>query len=178
MTIGFKATGDAIIAVGERSGHIGQSIWLREIHGREEGPPPPVDLKAEKRTGDFDRAMIGRGLVNAVHDVSDGGLAVTLAEMALASGIGAMVDQAQPFGIAGSFFGEDQGLYLVTVPDEALTEFLTAASEVDVPADPIGRTIKDRLIFELDEGDWCVSIDDLRTAHEGFFPNLMGPAAN
>ncbi|WP_066662383.1 MULTISPECIES: phosphoribosylformylglycinamidine synthase subunit PurL [unclassified Sphingomonas] len=174
MTIGFKATGDAIIAVGERMGHLGQSIWLREIHGREEGPPPPVDLKAEKRTGDFIRDMITRGLVNAVHDVSDGGVAVTLAEMALASGIGATIDQAQPFGIAGSFFGEDQGLYIVTVPDEALTEFLSAAAAADVPADPMGRTIKDRLIFELDEGDWCVTIDDLRTAHEGFFPALMG----
>ncbi|MBA4761210.1 phosphoribosylformylglycinamidine synthase subunit PurL [Sphingomonas sp.] len=174
MTIAFKATGDAIIAVGERMGHLGQSIWLREIHGREEGPPPPVDLKAEKRTGDFVRDMITRGLVNAVHDVSDGGVAVTLAEMALASGIGAHIDQAQPFGIAGSFFGEDQGLYIVTVPDEALTEFLTAAAEADVPADPMGRTIRDRIIFELDEGDWCVTIADLRTAHEGFFPALMG----
>lgn len=174
MTIGFKATGDAIIAVGERMGHLGQSIWLREIHGREEGPPPPVDLKAERRTGDFVRDMITRGLVNAVHDVSDGGVAVTLAEMALASGIGATIDQAQPFGVAGSFFGEDQGLYIVTVPDEALTEFLTAAAAADVPADPMGRTIKDRLIFELDEGDWCVTIDDLRSAHEGFFPALMG----
>lgn len=173
MTIGFKATGDAIIAVGERMGHLGQSIWLREIHGREEGPPPPVDLKAEKRTGDFVRDMITRGLVNAVHDVSDGGVAVTLAEMALASGIGATIDQAQPFGVAGSFFGEDQGLYIVTVPDEALTEFLTAAAAADVPADPMGRTIKDRLIFELDEGDWCVTIDALRAAHEGFFPALM-----
>ncbi|PKP90284.1 MAG: phosphoribosylformylglycinamidine synthase subunit PurL [Alphaproteobacteria bacterium HGW-Alphaproteobacteria-16] len=176
MTIGFKATGDAIIAVGERMGHLGQSIWLREIHGREEGPPPPVDLRAEKRTGDFIRDMITRGLVNAVHDVSDGGVAVTLAEMALASGIGATIDQAQPFGIAGSFFGEDQGLYIVTVPDEALTEFLTAASQADVPADPMGRTIRDRLIFELDEGDWCVTLDTLRAAHEGFFPKLMGTA--
>jgi len=174
MTIAFKATGDAIIAVGERMGHLGQSIWLREIHGREEGPPPPVDLKAEKRTGDFVRDMITRGLVNAVHDVSDGGVAVTLAEMALASGIGAHIDQAQPFGVAGSFFGEDQGLYIVTVPDEALTEFLSAAAAADVPADPMGRTIRDRLIFELDEGDWSVKIDDLRTAHEGFFPALMG----
>jgi len=173
MTIDFKETGDAIIAVGERMGHLGQSIWLREIHGREEGPPPPVDLKAEKRTGDFVRDMITRGLVNAVHDVSDGGVAVTLAEMALASGIGATIDQAQPFGIAGSFFGEDQGLYIVTVPDEALTEFLSAAAAADVPADPMGRTIRDRLIFELDEGDWCVTIDDLRKAHEGFFPALM-----
>jgi phosphoribosylformylglycinamidine synthase len=173
-TIGFKSTGDAILAVGERCGHLGQSIWLREVHGREDGPPPPVDLKAERRTGDFIRSAIERGLISACHDVSDGGMAVALAEMALASGIGAMINEAQPFGVAGSFFGEDQGLYLVTVPDEGLAEFLADAAAADVPADPIGRTIKDRLIFELDEGDWCVSIADLRAAHEGFFPALMG----
>jgi phosphoribosylformylglycinamidine synthase len=177
VTIAFKRTGDAIFAVGERMGHLGQSLWLREVHGREEGPPPPVDLRAERRTGDFVRAMIGRGLLNAVHDVSDGGLAVALAEMALAGGVGAMIDQAQPFGVAGSLFGEDQGLYLVTVPDEALTEFLACAAENDVPADPIGRTIRDRIIFELDEGDWCVTLADLRAAHEGFFPALMGEDA-
>jgi phosphoribosylformylglycinamidine synthase len=173
-TIAFKGTGDAIIAIGERGGHIGQSIWLREVHGREDGPPPPVDLRAERRTGEFVRSAIERGLISACHDVSDGGMAVALAEMALASGIGAIVDQAQPFGLAGSFFGEDQGLYLVTVPDEALAEFLTDASAADVPADPLGRTIKDRLIFELDEGDWAIPLSDLRAAHEGFFPALMG----
>ncbi|MGN6820732.1 MAG: phosphoribosylformylglycinamidine synthase subunit PurL [Sphingomonas sp.] len=173
-TIAFKRTGDAILAVGERGGHLGQSIWLREVHGREDGPPPPVDLKAERRTGEFVRSAIERGLISACHDVADGGLAVALAEMALAGGIGAMINEAQPFGVAGSFFGEDQGLYVVTVPDEALAEFLADAAAADVPADPIGRTIKDRLIFELDEGDWCVSLADLRAAHEGFFPQLMG----
>ncbi len=174
VTIAFKNTGDAIIAVGERGGHLGQSVWLREIHGREEGPPPPVDLRAERRTGDFVRACIAKGAISACHDVSDGGLAVALAEMALASGIGAIINEAQPFGVAESFFGEDQGLYLVTVPDDHLAEFLADAAAADVPADPIGRTIKDRLIFELDEGDWCVSLADLRAAHEGFFPALMG----
>ena len=174
VTIAFKGTGDAILAVGERSGHLGQSIWLREIHGREEGSSPPVDLRAERRTGDFVRAAIAKGAISACHDVSDGGMAVALAEMALASGIGAMINEAQPFGVAESFFGEDQGLYLVTVPDERLAEFLADAAAADVPADPIGRTIKDRLIFELDDGDWCVTLADLRAAHEGFFPALMG----
>jgi phosphoribosylformylglycinamidine synthase len=177
VTIGFKGTGDVIIALGERGGHLGQSIWLREVHGREEGPPPPVDLRAERRTGDFLRAQIERGNITACHDVSDGGMAVTIAEMALASNIGAMINEAQPFGVAGSFFGEDQGLYVVTVKDEALADFLSHASESDVPADPIGRTIRDRLVFELDEGDFCLTIAELREAHEGFFPKLMGEDA-
>ena len=173
-TIAFKGTGDIILAVGERAGHLGQSLWLRELHGREEGPPPEVDLMAERRTGGFIRAAIAAGAVSACHDVSDGGLAVAIAEMALAANIGAIVDQPQPFGIAGSLFGEDQGLYVVTVKDEALADFLVAADRAGVPADPIGRTIAHRIIFELDEGDFCVDLDTLRTGHEGFFPALMG----
>lgn len=176
-TIGFKGTGDTVIAVGERAGELGQSIWLREIHGREDGPPPAVDLAAERRTGDFIRAQIASGAITACHDVSDGGLAVALAEMALASNIGVLVNEPQPFGVAGSLFGEDQGLYVVTVCDSCLADFMVAAHKANVPADPLGRTIKDRIIFELDEGDWTVSLADLRAAHEGFFPRLMGADA-
>ncbi len=172
-TIAFKRTGDIVLAVGERGGHLGQSLWLRECHGREDGPPPPVDLTAERRTGDFIRASIRQGWITACHDVADGGVAVALAEMALAGDIGVMVNEEQPFGIAGSFFGEDQGLYLVTVCDTCLADFLAAAHAADVPIDPLGRTIKSRIIFELPEGDFAVALDDLRRAHEGFFPALM-----
>ncbi|WP_420140521.1 phosphoribosylformylglycinamidine synthase subunit PurL [Sphingomonas sp.] len=176
-TIAFKGIGDTVIAVGERMGHLGQSLWLRELHGREEGPPPPVDLKAERRTGDFIRAQIEKGAITACHDVADGGLAVALAEMALASNIGVLVNEPQPFGLAGSFFGEDQGLYIVTVCDSCLADFMVAAHAADVPADPLGRTIANRVILECEEGDYCVTLDALRDAHEGFFPKLMGADA-
>ena len=177
MTIGFKGVGDIILCVGERSGHLGQSVWLREIHGREEGPPPPVDLAAERRTGDFIRSAIEHGHVSACHDVSDGGIAVALAEMALASGIGAMIDKPQPFPCARAFFGEDQGLYVVTVPDGALIEFLNTAHLAGVNVEPLGRTIKGRLIFERPDRDCVVSLDDLRESHQGFFLKLMGADA-
>jgi phosphoribosylformylglycinamidine synthase len=177
MTIGFKGVGDIILCVGERSGHLGQSVWLREIHGREEGPPPPVDLAAERRTGDFIRSAIEHGHVSACHDVSDGGIAVALAEMALASGIGAMIDKPQPFPCARAFFGEDQGVYVVTVPDRALIEFLNTAHLAGVNVEPLGRTIKGRLIFERPDRDCVVSLDDLRESHQGFFPRLMGADA-
>ncbi|WP_174273204.1 phosphoribosylformylglycinamidine synthase subunit PurL [Sphingomonas bacterium] len=179
-TIAFKGIGDTVLAIGERSGHLGQSLWLRERHGlegRDAGPPPPVDLRAERRTGDFIRDQIASGAITACHDVSDGGMAVTLAEMALAADIGVLVTEPQPFGIAGSLFGEDQGLYVVTVCDTCLADFMIAAHAADVPADPLGRTIARRIIFELDEGDWSVTLDALREAHEGFFPKLMDKAA-
>ena len=177
MTIAFKERGDIILAIGTRTGHLGQSLWLREVHSREEGPPPPVDLAAERRTGDFVRAQIQAGHVTACHDVSDGGLAVTLAEMALAGDIGAMIDRPQPFGCARAFFGEDQGVYVLTVHDHALIEFLHAAHAAGVEAEPLGRTGGSRLIFERAHADYAVSLATLREAHEAFFPKLMGTDA-
>jgi phosphoribosylformylglycinamidine synthase II len=175
-TIAFKEVGDIIFLVGERSGAIGQSVWLREIHGiegREAGPPPPVDLAVERRTGDFIREAIKCGAITACHDVSDGGVAVAVAEMALASNIGAILDQPLAGTAAQTYFAEDQGLYVVTVRDAALVEMLSHAEAAGVSVARIGRTIANRIIFELPESDHTVALADLRTAHEGFFPNLM-----
>ncbi len=94
MTLAFKAEGEAILVIGETTGWLGQSIYLRDICGRDDGAPPPVDLGAERRHGDFVRDLIRDGLVTAAHDISDGGLLVALAEMAMASGIGAVLDGA------------------------------------------------------------------------------------
>ncbi|CAA9543043.1 MAG: Phosphoribosylformylglycinamidine synthase, synthetase subunit [uncultured Sphingosinicella sp.] len=173
-TIAFKGVGDIIVLVGERRGQLGQSLWLRELHGREDGPPPSADLEAERRASDYVRANIGSGCLTAVHDVSDGGVAVAVAEMALAGNIGALLQPVQPFGIAGSFFAEDQGLYVATVADSSLLDFLSDAMIAGVAVEPIGRTIASRLIFELKEGDFVLPLTDLRRAHEAFFPRLMG----
>ena len=113
MDLAFKAVGDIIWLIGSAGSHLGQSLWLRECHGREDGPPPVVDLAAERAAGDKVAALIAAGTVNAVHDLSDGGLAVAVAEMAMASGLGAVVEVALD---AASAFGEDQGRYLVTAP--------------------------------------------------------------
>ncbi|HEU0066629.1 MAG TPA: AIR synthase-related protein, partial [Sphingomonas sp.] len=165
--------GDIILVVGTRGGHLGQSLWLRDVHGREEGPPPPVDLTAERAAGDLIRAGIAAGQLTAVHDVADGGVAVTIAEMALAGNIGAMIDRKQPFDCARSFFAEDQGLYIVTIDDHAMLDFLTAAHNAGVDVEPMGRTGGKRLIFERPDRDDVVTLDALRTVHEGFFPKLM-----
>ena len=173
-TIAFKGVGDIIVLIGTRTGRLGQSLWLRELHGREDGPPPAVDLAAERRVGEYVRARIASGCLTAVHDVSDGGVAVALAEMALAGGLGALLYPVEPFGVAGSFFAEDQSLYVATVADDHLLAFLAGATAAGIEVEPIGRTIASRLIFELKAGDHVVSLADLRAAHEGFFPALMG----
>jgi phosphoribosylformylglycinamidine synthase len=151
VTIGFKAEGEGVWLIGGHGNHLGQSIWLREIAGREEGLPPPVDLAAERATGEQVRALIQAGTVTAVHDVSDGGLLVTLAEMALAGGMGAVVD---PLTLPQAF-GEDQGRYVVT-----------AAAGVSIDgAVRIGTTGGAALAG--------VEVDALQAANSGFFPALM-----
>ncbi|QAY77752.1 phosphoribosylformylglycinamidine synthase subunit PurL [Sphingosinicella sp. BN140058] len=170
-TIAFKGEGQPIYLIGETRGHLGQSLWLREIAGREDGPPPPVDLAVERRNGDFVRAQIGAGALTAVHDLSDGGLLVALAEMALAGGVGAMLD-ADLFGTDphAMLFGEDQGRYLVTTADgEALQH---AAHEAGVPITFAGTTGGDALVGE--DGGLDVKLTQLRESNEAFFPQLMG----
>jgi phosphoribosylformylglycinamidine synthase len=151
-TVAFKNEGDAIWLVGGEGTHLGQSIWLREIAGREAGDAPKVDLAVERANGDAVRALVVAGTVNAVHDISDGGLIVTVAEMALAGKIGATLDVALT---TASAFGEDQSRYVVTAP--AGVEIAGAVKIGTVGGDSVAG----------------VSIDALRTAHEGFFPALM-----
>jgi len=175
-TIAFKGTGDIILLIGERKGDLGQSLWLRECHGiegREAGPPPRVDLASERLTGDFVREAIHCGAITACHDVSDGGVLVAVAEMALAGNIGAMLDQPLHGTPAQSYFAEDQGLYVVTVRDAALMELLSHAEAKGVEVSRLGRTVANRLIVELPDSDHAIALSDLREAHEGFFPKLM-----
>jgi phosphoribosylformylglycinamidine synthase len=174
-TIGFKAEGEQLILIGHSDSHVGQSLWLEVIHGRREGTPPAVDLAAEKRAGECIRRLIVEGLVTAVHDCSDGGAAVTAAEMALAGNIGmTMTVVAQIPNPGAILFGEDQGRYVVTTRDP--DRVLALANEAQLFAVPIGTTGGNALVFDLVDrgGTQSVSLEVLRAAHEGFFPNLMG----
>jgi phosphoribosylformylglycinamidine synthase len=174
-TIGFKAEGEQLILIGHSDSHVGQSLWLEVIHGRREGTPAPVDLAAEKRAGECIRRLIVEGLVTAVHDCSDGGAAVTAAEMALAGNIGmTMTVVAQIPNPGAILFGEDQGRYVVTTRDP--DRVLALANEAQLFAVPIGTTGGNALVFDLVDrgGTQSVSLEVLRAAHEGFFPNLMG----
>ena len=163
------APGLDLVLVGEGRGWLGQSLWLREIAGREEGAPPPVDLPAERRIGDFVRAQILGGAVAACHDCADGGLLVTLAEMAMATGVGAVLE-APPAGLAphGWWFGEDQGRYVLAVADGA--GLLAAAAAAGVPARRLGRSGGGDLVL-ADASS--ISVGSLAAAHEATLPALM-----
>jgi len=177
-TIAFKAVDEAIFLVGRGTGHLGQSLWLREIRGldgQDAGPPPPVDLAAERANGAFVRALIRDGIATAVHDCADGGVAVALAEMALAGGMGAQVVVATEAGEPTALlFGEDQARYIITTADPGA--LAARAEAAGVSAKAIGTTGGEALRFDI-KADARLAIAPLaalRGAHEGFFPALMG----
>src|SRR5204862_1869908 len=105
--------GDVLVLIGDSHGELGASLYLREVLGREDGAPPPVDLACERRNGDFVRGLIQAGEATQVHDLSDGGLAVAAAEMALASDIGVTLTATSHGHAHPYLFGEDQARYLV-----------------------------------------------------------------
>jgi phosphoribosylformylglycinamidine synthase len=156
MDLAFKAAGDVVWLIGSAGSHLDQSLWLRECHGREDGPPPVVDLAAERAAGDTVAALIAAGTVNAVHDLSDGGLAVAVAEMAMASGLGAVVEVALD---AASAFGEDQGRYLVTAPAGVVIDGATR----------IGTVGGDTLVLNGE----TVTLAELKRTHEATLPAII-----
>jgi phosphoribosylformylglycinamidine synthase len=176
--IGFAREGEMILLFGAPDwwgSHLGQSSYMRDIHGRADGPPPPVDLAHEKKVGDYVRKLIRTGVATAVHDLSDGGLAVGLAEMAMASGIGATVSQLAQGDPIPQFFGEDQSRYLVTVNFSAQSDefeaMLAELKQLGIFAPWIGTTGGSEL--KLGHAR-AISVADLKAAHEGWFPRFMG----
>ncbi|MGH6892499.1 MAG: AIR synthase-related protein, partial [Dongiaceae bacterium] len=172
VSAGFRQPGEVILVVGETKGHLGQSIYLRELHGREEGAPPPVDLAAEKRNGDFVRTQILSGIVTACHDCSDGGLLVALAEMAMAGDLGATLRVPEKTSVPAHafWFGEDQARYVATVTMGDAERFLADAKKDGVPVAVLGETGSNALTL-IDSG--TISVADSRATHEAFFPGLM-----
>ena len=173
-TLAFKREGEAILLIGETAGWLGQSMYLRELCGREEGAPPPVDLIEERENGDLVRSLILDGTATAAHDLSDGGLLVALAEMAFVNGIGAKLDAA-PADIPAHahWFGEDQARYLVTVPAAKADLALGRARAASVPASRIGTTGGDALALA---GERPMPVKILRERFEGWLPDYMAQA--
>ena len=164
-TLAFKAQGEAIVLIGGHGTHLGQSLYLREVLGREEGPAPHVDLVKERKHGDFVRGLIRSQRVTACHDLSDGGLVGALSDMALAGSLGAEVNVT---GHA-ALFGEDQARYVITCPATSAEKLLAEAATAGIPAALIGTVKGDAL--KLD--GTSVPLTDLRRAHENWFPAFM-----
>ncbi|KEQ05993.1 phosphoribosylformylglycinamidine synthase subunit PurL [Pseudorhizobium pelagicum] len=169
--IGGMQDGDELIMIGVDGSHLGQSIYLRDVLGSSEGPPPVVDLAAERRHGDFVRGLIRNGQVTACHDLSSGGLVLALAEMAMAATRGLSVSLSDQRGPTHALlFGEDQARYIIAVPAD-LADFLRASAEsAGVPFRRLGTVGGDRLMVD---DVVSIAVVDLVNASESWFPAFM-----
>ena len=168
MGIALGNVGEDIVIIGTRRHEdLGQSEWLKVCHDRREGAPPRVDLEAEKRNAAMIRDLIEARLVHGVHDVSDGGPLVAIAEMALAANRGARLD-ADIADTPADWFAESQACYVVSTPrvEEVKGRLAAAGIEYDVCG-----TVSPEPSIEVDGSR--VTLAALREAHEAFFPTLM-----
>ncbi|MEQ8653361.1 MAG: phosphoribosylformylglycinamidine synthase subunit PurL [Kiloniellales bacterium] len=163
------AADQALVLLGTSEGHLGQSLYLRECCGLEAGAPPPVDLERERALGELVRSLIEDGLVQACHDLSDGGLAVATAEMALAGKVGATLE-GPPEGMdpLAWLFGEDQGRYLLA--SRQPERLLERAAAVGLPAETVGYSGGEALILP---GGGAISLASLSEKHEDWLPGFM-----
>jgi len=170
--IRFAAEGETILLIGAPGAwgtHLGQTVYLRDVHGRTDGPAPHVDLTHERKVGDFVRGLILDGKVTAVHDCSSGGLALAVVEMAMAGDIGATVSVPASDAIS-AFFGEDQGRYVVTVAAGKAAAVIEAAAKAGVAVAEIGKTGGAQVTLGTARP---LAIQQLRLAHESWFPDFM-----
>jgi phosphoribosylformylglycinamidine synthase II len=139
VTVAFRAEGDVVALLGETRDELGASEYLRTVHGREEGPCPEVDLEAERRLVDLLVRLAEQGLVASAHDVSDGGLAVALAECAMKGGRGAEISLDTTIRPSALLFGETTGRALITFAAANEGSIRKAAAAAGVPFRAVGR---------------------------------------
>ena len=170
-SLALKNAGELLIVIGRENGHLGQSLYQELIAGKLEGAPPPVDLADEIKAGRLVRALIREGKVSAVHDVADGGLLVTIAEMALAGAIGVeLFPYEGKLPAYAVWFGEDQGRYVLSVDPMRAEEVLDRARLLALPARIVARTGGDAIGLK---GEPPLPLADLRAAHESWLPQYM-----
>lgn len=175
--------GDVLVLIGETKGHLGASLYAREILDREIGSPPTINLDVERKNADFVRELIENQLINAAHDLSDGGLACAVAELALASNSGVHLHGDQDLSFnedpasyseVWHLFSEDSARTLISTAQPE--EVLKLAESHGVFACFVGITQLDPVISfrnGADEDKINLPLARLREAHEGWLPNYM-----
>src|SRR5207237_5705088 len=150
--MGCVAAGDRIALLGAlcgpNGGHLGGTEYLKAVHGKTAGKPPPLDLLAEKAVQDTVRALVRAALVRSAHDCSEGGIAVALSEMSFPRELGCAVDlPAAPGRADAILFGEDASRILVAYPAANAARVEQGARDKGVPFTEIGELTRNALVL-------------------------------
>lgn len=170
-TVALQDEGDEIIVIGETTGHVGQSLYQELQTGDFNGAPPSVDLELERKHGDAVRDLILEGRLKSVHDTSDGGLLVALAEKCLAGKKGAQLKDISGDIPTGSFWlGEDQGRYVVSVTTGQADALIAELAEKGIPAFHLGAVSGSEITIE---NNGSLPLAQLSAKFEAYLPNLL-----
>lgn len=171
QTLAFKNADDVIFVLGKTKGEMGASAYLRDILGREDGQPPKVDLSEEKTNAAFVLSLHEQSLLSACHDISEGGLAIAVAEMAMAGNFGASISLPEHISAHIAAFCEDQARYVFTADAENADKISKQAEESGVSIFRLGRVTADTILAIQDNGE--ISVQDLKDASENWLPSYM-----
>ena len=165
----LKKNDSVLLLIGKTFGHLEQSIFLEEIHSIIEGQPPEINLINEKNNGESVLEIINKNLVNSVHDISSGGLIITLAEMSMGSNYGVKIDKPKKLtDLFKYFFGEDQGRYVLEIDRNNLEKVENILKNNNVFYENIGFTQKD--YFEIQK-ELKIDIKELYKINNQWYNN-------
>ncbi|HWP58555.1 MAG TPA: phosphoribosylformylglycinamidine synthase subunit PurL [Candidatus Acidoferrales bacterium] len=174
VTSWFKSPGDLVVLLGRTREEIGASEYLKVIHGMVKGAPPAIDLRLERAVQRCCIRAVNEGIIRSAHDVSDGGLAVTLAEccvMGPEGSIGAEVELAEPVRADALLFGESQSRIVVSVGEKDLPRLSEIAAKERAPLAVIGRVGGENLRIR---GMLEAPVDELREIWRGALERWLG----
>jgi phosphoribosylformylglycinamidine synthase len=169
VPVGLRTEGAPIVLLGRTAAEFGGSAWAQVTHGQCGGRPPEVDLDAERALAGVLTEAAADGLLEAAHDLSEGGLAVALAECCLDQGLGCQVTlQDDPFT---QLFSESAARAVVAVRPGSERAFAALADRHGVPVQELGVAGGDSLVVH---GSFDIPVDELAAAHTGTLPALFG----
>ena len=171
QAMGFAAAGDIIAVIGATLPELGGSEYARVVLGRLGGRLPALDLAVEAKAGHLVREGIAKGLFSSVHDCSEGGIGVALAESCMKGGVGAEVQPDESMPLHAWLFSESASRYLISASEDSFSVLMEMAARHDVALVKIGTTGSDSLKVA---GAVELALQEMSKAFEESFEACMG----
>ena len=165
----LKKEENIILQIGKSFGHLYQSVFFKEIYSITEGPPPEINLSNEKSNGETVLKLINKKLIASAHDISSGGLILSLAEMSLSSGYGLKIEKPSKLSnLMEYYFGEDQGRYLLEIEPKNLQKTTKILNENNIFGEKVATVQKDYIEML---GELKININDLYKINNKWYNN-------
>jgi len=162
-----------ILIIGETKGHLECSIYAKEVEKIENGHPPKVDLEKELSNGKFILNLANQNLIHICKDISDGGLAIALAEICIMSNVGCEVQKPDEININSWLYGEDQGRYIVISEKTNTGKIIIEAKKRNILVSSIGKITDEGFAIKHNEKKQEISIENLSNLRNNWFNNYF-----